>query len=427
MVWSLLLYGDPDIVTQNEARKLRTVAPMNAPMANSETHFADNAESVGGLRLRLFTDMEAVKPVWLALEATGISTVYQTFVWCRTWLSRVGKARNITPCIVVGENMFGETMFVLPLQLRRKYKMRIVESLTAPQGAYGFGLFNTGFISEKADAWFAAHFSEIAATLPRHDVLHIADIPGSIKSYPSPFLSVQHFLAANQSHIMDLRPDYLALLEQKRSAESRRSMRKRDAKLQTSGLLSFELPAKLEDRKATIETMLAQQKVRLAEVGVHGVFDGLEQAFITDLIHGQTAEGPLLRPYRLVLDGKILAVMLGAYRHGTYWALISSLAEGDLRKHSPGEYALRAMIKSLCEDGTVQLDFSAGDTAYKSHWSDRRVPLYFIVRATTLRGLPVAVFLLAREKLKRVAKTTRLLNTLLFNLRRYAFGRNAAA
>lgn len=427
MVWSLLLVRGPDIVTQNEARKLRTVAPMNAPLANSETDFAAAAPSVGGLRLRFFTDMEAIKPVWLALEATGISTVYQSFVWCRTWLSRVGKARNITPCIVVGENMFGETMFVLPLQLRHKYRVRIIECLTAPQGAYGFALFNTAFLSAKAGAWFSAHFNSVVAMLPRHDVLHIADIPGRITSYSSPFLSLQTFVAANQSHIMDLQPDYQALLEQKRSAESRRSMRKRDAKLQSSGRLNFELPDKLEERKATIQTMLEQQKARLAEAGVHGVFDDLEQQFITDLIHSQSAEGPLLRPYRLVLDGKILAVMLGAYRHGTYWALISSLAEGDIRKHSPGDYALRAMIKSLCEDGTVRLDFSAGDTAYKWHWSDRRIPLYFIVRATNLRGLPVAGFLLLREKMKRIAKTTPFLNTLVFNLRRYAFGRSSAA
>jgi CelD/BcsL family acetyltransferase involved in cellulose biosynthesis len=427
MVWSLLIGGSRDIVKQNEPIKLRTVVPLNAPMTKSETDFAANIESIGGLRLRLFTDMEAVKPIWLALEATGISTVYQSFVWCRTWLSRVGKARNITPCIVVGENMFGETMFVLPLQFRRKYGVRIVESLTAPQGAYGFGLFNTVFISEQASVWFAAHFDKIAATLPQHDVLHIADVPGSMMSYPSPLMAVRNFPAANHSQIMDLQLDYQALLEQKRSAESRRSMRKRDAKLLTSGRLSFELPAKLEDRKATIKTMLVQQKIRLAEAGVYGVFDDLEQQFITDLIYTQTAEGPLLRPYRLMLDGKILAVMLGAYRHGTYWALISSLVEGDVRKHSPGDYALRAMIKSLCEDGTAQLDFSAGDTAYKSHWTDRRVPLYLIVRAKTLRGLPIAGFLLLREQLKRVAKTTPLLNTLLFSLRRYAFGRKSAA
>jgi CelD/BcsL family acetyltransferase involved in cellulose biosynthesis len=423
MVWTLLVGLDPYIVTQNEARKLRSTAPMNVLSAHRETDFPTAVAAIGGLRLRLFIDMEAVKPIWLALEATGISSVYQSFVWCRTWLQRVGRARNITPCVIVAENLFGETMFVLPFQLRRKFRLRVVESLTAPQGAYGFGLFNKAFLAVGAGGWFGDYFNDIVAMLPKHDVLHISDIPGSMMSQASPLLEVQHFKAANQSHVMDLQTDYQALLEQKRSSDSRRSMRKRDVKLQSCGTLLFELPLKLEDRKRTIDVMLAQQKSRLAEVGVHGVFGDLEQQFIRDLIHTQTAEGPLLRPYRLMLDGKILAVMLGAYRHGTYWALISSLAEGDLRKHSPGDYALRAMIKALCEDGTTLLDFSAGDTAYKSHWSDRRVPLYFIVRATTLQGLPLAGLFLLREKLKRLAKTTPGLNTALFALRRHMFGR----
>lgn len=422
MVCSLLIEPGRDIVTQNEARKLRTVAPMNMPLANSDTCFSADTATVGKLRLRLFTDLEAIKLTWMALENSGVSTVYQSFEWCQIWLRRVGQPRNISPCIVIAEDVFGNVMFVLPLQLRHKFTMRIIESLTAPQGAYGFGLFNRAFLSGQAAAWFENHFSDVVSVLPKHDVLHLSDIPHSMQGHASPLLSVQCFLAANHSHIMNLQPDYNALLEEKRSPESRRSMRKRDTKLQSSGRLTFELPHASAEKKATIEIMLAHQKARLAEVGVHGVFDALEQQFITDLIQAETPEGPLVRPYRLMLDGIILAVMLGAYRHGTYWALISSLAEGELRKYSPGDYALRAMFKSLCEDGTTRLDFSAGDTAYKSNWSDHRFQLYFIVRATSFRGLPFAIGLLLREKIKRIAKTTPVLNTLLFDLRRLLRG-----
>ncbi len=396
---------------------------MNAPMPSSDTRDAATVPTVGGLRLRVFTDMEAVKPIWVALESHGIATVYQSFVWCRAWMQRVGRKRGISPVIILAEDVFGTPKFVLPLQSRRKLGVDIIEAMSAPQGAYAFGLFNTEFAQQQAQAWFGTHFSELVAALPKHDVLHLADLPLRISDYQNPLLATPHFLAANQSHIMALQPNYQALLEQKRSSESRRSMRKRDAKLAAIGKLTFDLPLSLQERRTTIETMLIQQKARLAEAGVHGVFDELEQAFITDLVPTQTAEGPLLRPYRLMLDGKILAVMLGAYRHGTYWALISSLAAGEIRKHSPGDYALRAMIQALCQDGSRQLDFSAGDTAYKSHWADLAVPLFFIVRATTFKGLPLAAFILLREKLKGFAKRTPVLNTMLYDLRRILLGR----
>ncbi len=400
---------------------------MNAPMVRSQTIFRSVSETVGGLRLRVFTDMEAVKSIWVGLEATGVTTVYQSFVWCRAWLQRVGRHRGILPCILVAEDGFGTAMYILPLQVRHKLGVTIIEALSAPQGAYAFGVFNPTFLRDHAALWFHNHFANAVAALPRHDVLYLANMPAVIAQVDNPMLQVTHFSAANLSYIMGLEANYQDLLQRKRSPETRRSLRKRDAKLHASGDLVFDLPTSLSDRKLTVETMLQQQKVRLAEIGVHNVFDTLEQQFIIDLIHAQTAEGAFLRPYRLTLDGQILAVMLGAYCHKTYWALISSLAHGDSRKHSPGDYALRAMINALCDDGTIQLDFSAGDTAYKSHWADRSVPLYFIVRASTFKGLLFALCVLLREKAKRLAKQTPMLHAVLFNLRRIAWGRTVSS
>jgi CelD/BcsL family acetyltransferase involved in cellulose biosynthesis len=400
---------------------------MNAPIVNSDSQLSAAIFAADGLRLRMFTDMEAVKPIWVTLEATGVSTVYQSFVWCRMWLQRVGKARSISPIIVVAENMFGEAMFIVPLQMRRKYGLRIVEALTAPQGAYAFGVFNKAFLEKQAEQWFEKHFEDLVAILPRHDVLRLADTPAAISNIRNPLLVVRNFEAANLTHIMGLQSNYQALLEKKRSPESRRSMRKRDAKLQAAGKLVFDLPLSLEERKATVEMMLTHQKLRLAEAGVHGVFDAVEQQFIVDLIHTHTASGAFLRPYRLMLDGEIVAVMLGAYNQGTYWALISSIAPGPIQKYSPGDYALRSMIKHLCEDGTQVLDFSAGNTAYKGHWSDRQIPLYFIVRASTVCGMVAATVMLLRETIKRISKNTPIVNTLLFAMRRFAKGQNISS
>jgi CelD/BcsL family acetyltransferase involved in cellulose biosynthesis len=106
-----------------------------------------------------------------------------------------------------------------------------------------------------------------------------------------------------------------------------------------------------------------------------------------------------------------------------FWALISSMDEGKLVKLSPGDYALRKVFQDLCRLGTGVFDFSAGDSRYKHHWSDRRVPLHFIVRGNSLRGITYAVALLLREKVKRLGKQTPFLNTLLFELRRIVRGR----
>jgi CelD/BcsL family acetyltransferase involved in cellulose biosynthesis len=399
---------------------------MNAPMASSDTGFKTAMPMVGGLRLHVSTEMKDIKPAWLALETYSCSTVYQSYVWCEAWMARVGKAQKVSPCIVSGENVFGEVMFIMPLQLATRWGVKFVEALTSPQGAYGCGLFKDTFVGRPGQEWFLEYLPDVIAALPKHDVFRMANLPNTLMGMPNPLLSTRAFRAANQIHIMDLQPNYQLLLESRRSSDSRRSMRKRDTKLQSLGTLVFDLPVLPEDRLFTLEVMLAQQKDRLAEIGVHNVFNAVEQQFILDLARVQTPEGYFLRPYRLMLNGKILAVMLGAFHHNTYWALISSLSAGEERKFSPGDFALRAMIQNLCESGVVKLDFSAGDTAYKFHWSDQQVPLYFIVRANSLIGLAASCLVLIREKAKRFAKRTPILNSILFGIRRLVSGRKAA-
>jgi hypothetical protein len=52
------------------------------------------------------------------------------------------------------------------------------------------------------------------------------------------------------------------------------------------------------------------------------------------------------------------------------------------------------------------------------------VPLHLIIRCNSIKGLPLALLLLVREKLKRFAKSTPVLNSALFSLRRRLKGRS---
>lgn len=396
---------------------------MNAPASHSETLLTGTRPLVGGIVLRVHNSLEDVEAAWRVLEDEGIATLYQSFDWCNVWCKRVGAARGTTALVVVGENAFGQLQFIIPLQLRLSRGFKIIEALTAPQGAYAGCLLSKNFSDSQAQSWMNEYLDHVLAALPRHDVFQLADIPARLFGKSNPLLACRHFLSANQSHFMALQTDYRALHERKRSGRSRRSIRQRDQALVESGVVQFDLPVDAATRTKTLQCMFEQQKKRLSEFGVYNVFDALEEQFMLDLANVDTPDGPLLRPYRLMLNGKILAVMLGGYRHKTYWALISSLGDGAIRKLSPGDYALRQTISALCADGTQQFDFSAGDTAYKYNWSDEQIDLNLIIRASSLKGLPLALAMLVREKLKRLAKRSPLLNALLFSLRRKIWGR----
>jgi CelD/BcsL family acetyltransferase involved in cellulose biosynthesis len=396
---------------------------MNVQLSGTDTGLSLRPALIGGMRLRVFECFEDAGDVWRLLEVAGVTTVYQSYAWCKAWHQRIGLTKGSVPCLVVGEDVFGVPCFLLPLQLRTRFGLRVIEVMASPQAAYGFGLFSEEFLSTDGCNWFTDCFADLVAALPRHDVFHLQNLPESIFGYRNPLLGDRSFASANVSHSVQLNADFHTFMSAKRSPESLRSIRKRDANLLALGDLKFELPTLVSEQVATLDIMFEQQAQRLAEFGIRDLYPNLEREFIKDLATVRIGKTPLLRPYRLTLDGRVLAVMLGAHFANTYWALISSLAEGVERRLSPGDYALRALFSDLCKDGTERLDFSVGDSAYKHHWSDHTAALHFIVRASSLGGVMLALYLLLREKLKRFAKQTPVISSILMAARRFMAGK----
>jgi CelD/BcsL family acetyltransferase involved in cellulose biosynthesis len=423
MVWSLRCSFGQRIMPQNDAIKLRSPEQMNALMTVFDTTRQKSSTLTGGLHLRVFDNLDAVQDIWLALEQTAVGTCYQSFAWCNTWVENLAAIKNIKPYIVVAENEYGTVEFILPLQLRKKGGLKIIEILTAPQAGYAYALFKPDFLKTHAQHWFLEHFEFLIASLPEHDVFTLMDLPRVLFGQTNPMLQAQNFLAANLSHVLDLDSDYETLFKRRRSKASRRSIFKRDVKLEALTGLRFQVCVNDDDRIATLRTMFEQQEKRLAGFGIFNIFDANERAFFYNLASANAAEGPLLRLYKLSIEEDVLAVMVGGYQHGIFWALITSMDEDKFVKLSPGDYALRKVLDDLCQIDARVFDFSAGDTSYKHHWSDRRVPLHFIVRGNSFRGIIYAVVLLLKEKVKRLGKQTPFLNSLLFGIRRIVRGR----
>jgi CelD/BcsL family acetyltransferase involved in cellulose biosynthesis len=151
--------------------------------------------------------------------------------------------------------------------------------------------------------------------------------------------------------------------------------------------------------------MFADQEQRLAEAGIRNVFTANEKAFFTDLALCPSQHGNFLEPFVVKLDQTTLATISGLHFNNTFWALISSLATHEARKHSPGDYALRQVFKVMCERGVQHYDFSVGHADYKEQWSDRRLQLFFLLRANTPQGFALALLMLIKEKVKRLVKT----------------------
>jgi CelD/BcsL family acetyltransferase involved in cellulose biosynthesis len=376
--------------------------------------------------ISIYENLTDISQIWIKFQRHAVTTLYQTFQWCSTWQSTVGRSRGVIPQVIVARSASGEVVFILPLQIRKVFGIKILEWHGYPDVNYGYGLFSAAFLP-KAHEWFCDNFSSVLDIPAAHDVLALRDMPELISGRVHPLQSAFNIKGANRSYAMDLKPDYGTLYSEKRSAQSRRSIRKRDMRLAACGKITFGLPATLTETHALIDEMFSQKTARLSELGVHGVFGPEEKAFVHGLAD-ETIEGhPLLMQYALKCDGKILAVILGGYHDNTYWTLISSLTGGEARKHSPGDYVLRHMIEACCKSGFSRVDFAAGDYSYKSQWADEIIPLHATLRARNIKGLLCVAAGAALLTIKRLIKQTPFLRQSALQLRRALVGKKIGA
>jgi CelD/BcsL family acetyltransferase involved in cellulose biosynthesis len=376
---------------------------------------------VNTVTLRRHDGIEAVLPRWREFEREAHGTLYQSALWCRAWSETAGAARKVQPVILTLERA-GEIRALLPLQIRRRQGVRVLEWLTAPHHGYG-GPMLARSLAEEERRSLTHEWDRILATAGPFDAVSLTEIPERLPECENPLWDHCNMMGANDSYALALTPDFDALHRSKSSAERRRSARKHEAALARAGSLSFGLPASKEDLHRLIDAMFEQQEKRLAEHGIRRAFGPDEHRFVHRLADLQDDADPVLAPYHLSIDGAVQAVALGGLYGHRYWALISSLAAGPLRKYSPGDAALRMTIKACCERGLKGFDLSAGVAPYKIQWADETIRLGAVLRGRNGRGIAWAGSMALKSTLKRLVKQTPPLLRASKALRRMLFGR----
>lgn len=378
---------------------------------------------LGSLRLVISTNPEDVVAAWAELEQGGVHTYFQTKAWCWSWLREVGPAINAQAVYVAGFHDDGRAAFLLPLQIRQKYGFLLLEFLTAPHASYGFGLFDKRFLETSATDWFENCFDTVLAMMPRHDVVYLRDIPDMMLGLQNPLFPFARLKGANHAYMMTLANSFETMMFEKRSSETLKSMRKRDKRLSDVGALRFHEPKDADERKSILERMFSDHENRLAENGVRGVYGPIERGFLSGLANPDQYGAQALIPYTLSLNGAPICVLLGGRTGGVFWAMITSLADGPWRKHSPGDYTLRHVIAAQCEDGLRWFDFAVGDSDYKLAWADTKLDMNLMLQSSSVKGLALGLGLMLKHSVKRLLKGNAILKDGSFRLRKLLLGR----
>jgi CelD/BcsL family acetyltransferase involved in cellulose biosynthesis len=379
-------------------------------------------DGAGAFTLDLHRDFTRVRDLWSSFQQVAATTLFSTLQWAELWQAHIGEGLKASPRIIVARDQAGHVQFILPLQLRRRMGLDILEWHGYPDVNYGYGLYAKSFLP-RAALWFAEHLPRVLAAAGDHDAVHLHDMPQALSGWPHPLHSHFNMQAANATYLLALDADYEALYRRRRVAETRRANSRKDHRLAEMGKLDFIKPSSPDDLRRYVGLMLEQKTRQLAARGVHEVFGQGETALILGLAAASQDGQPLTETHVVTLDGAPLAITFGGRVDGTYWFYVSALLDhAAARKHSPGDYALRRTIEACCASGLSTFDFGVGDAEYKRGWADRMVPLNVILRANSLRGLAWTMIQAGRLWAMRQVKQHDGLRAAAFSLRRMMRG-----
>lgn len=380
-----------------------------------------------GLNIDLYWDMSAIAPLWRGMERDAACTVFQTYRWLDAWCATVGVAAGVEPAIVCGRDQTGSPVLILPLGITVHRGTRILGWLGGEHANYQFGLFAQAWLDTIDASAFTELWRDIVALLPAFDLLCFSDQPVSWGGRTNPFVHLPHLPSANRSHVLHLTGDYEALYATKRSSSTRRSARKRDKRLEQDGSVEFHHPTGPQDTAAALATLFSQKIPHMESIGVGDVYGPAFPDFLAKLAPVADGEPSPIDIRCLTCGGETIATVLGAVGNGRYYGLILSMTDGPLRRHSPGELALRRTIQACCEMGLSEFDLSQGEAAYKAAWADEHLDQFDTLIGYTAKGRTyAAVARLALWAKRQIKQSPRLLTTANL-LRRGMLGRNPRA
>lgn len=376
-----------------------------------------------GLNVSVMRNPEALRQEWIALEQSGLSSLFQSYSWCSAWHATASPEEQAQTAIVVGRGPDQRLLFVLPFQVRRRFGVRVLEWMSSPLASNGYGVYDLWCVSREGQEWLSSHFYRILNAAGEYDAIALRDMPVELNGHAHPLSGLMNVEAPNKTYYFPITQGFDSLLSAKRSSESRKNIRWRDNKLTSFGRVGFSGDHSPAESRQALNELFSDQAARLAESGVADPFGARERTFFDHMLQHATTGSTQLKVYRLSLDGTGLSSILAAFHNDVCVDLLTSLADTTYRKYSPGDLVLRRLIKHCCETGVRTFDLSIGVADYKLVWCDQPTTLRCILLGKTPKGLAFAGLYAAEQVFKGFAKKSPLFRNAYFEARRWLKGK----
>lgn len=358
--------------------------------------------------IAIYYQLDAVEAEWRAFEQDADCTVFQTFDWIAAWCRHIGPLLRTQPAIVIGRDMAGTPLFILPLAVTPG-TIRRLTWLASDLCDYNGPLLSKACGSLLTPERFRDVWQEIRARLQsdprtRHDLIELTKMPERVGDQANPLFALPVRLHPSNAYVSDLLPTWTTFYDAKRSSATRRRDRSKLKRLGEIGTVQFVTPQDSGEIERSVDTLIDQKSRSFARMGVVNVFarPGWSEFFLAVATDPQTRG--IVHVSRLDVGSRWAATNLGLVFRDTYYHVLASYDDGETQRFGAGAAHLRELLRYAIERGLKHFDFTIGDERYKSEWSDRVLPLHDHVAAASARGQVAAVVHHGHRSLKRLIK-----------------------
>jgi CelD/BcsL family acetyltransferase involved in cellulose biosynthesis len=352
---------------------------------------------------------------WSELETLAPCSIYQTRAWLVPWIETVGRNCGLEPFFILARDGRGRPIALLPLGLRRRGRLRIAVWLGGTDSNFNMGLLRHDC------GWTSSDLKQLmrAATRGKADSPHLYILknqPYHWSSRANPFAALRHHPSPSPAFGTSLETDAAAFLDTKLSKDTRKKLRKKEARLATLGPIRHVRVTDPALQEEVIETFLRLKTARLRARQIRSGFEA--PAMRAFLQRASVPEGGGIELHALFVADRLVAVY-GGQSHNGQWSGMFNAIDTDvtIARWSPGDILLARLLTYCCEQGLVRFDLGIGEARYKRTFCEEEIPLFDVILPVTGLGIVAAAianmfqqtkrFIKARPRLFQLALRTR--------------------
>lgn len=361
-------------------------------------------------RVEIFRDPQAVEPAWAELEALAPATLYQTRAFLLPWIETLGAMRAVAPLFILGRDAQDRPAILLCLGIERHGPFRIAGFLGGKETNFNLPLLRPDVALDAADV---RDLLRDAAKALGRDAPHcfmLVNQPHAWDGLANPLASLPHQASPSFAYVTALTPNGETFLAAKWSKDTRKKLRKKEARLAEVGVVTAITNDTPASAKAIVDAFLAQKIARSEAQAYDADFATPEmRSFLERLALPRDGHGPVefyaLEFCALTCGDKLVATYAGGAHRNHFSCFINSFdADPEIAKSSPGDLLLMRLIAAQCDKGRAGFDLGIGEARYKASTCDITIPLFDTVFPIGIAGRLYGALTATRLKLKRTIK-----------------------